>query len=294
MVVESVTKKFGATVALDGVSLEVPAGCVFGLIGPNGSGKTTLIRIALDLLRPTAGTISILGLDSRRRGVEARTHTSYLPGNLVLPRKLTGRQYINDVARLRRVHGPSDFMELAERLHADLDRPIGQLSLGNRRKIGLVSALSHGPRLLFLDEPTAGMDPLVQQTFRRLVREAADRGATVFLSSHVLDEVQHVADRIAVVRGGRIVTTGTVDELTSQLTRTFRVSFDNYVDPMLFETIPNVVGVAAETNPHDLVFNVRGTAGPLFERLAGFHPCDVHGAEPDLEDAFLDLYRTRT
>ncbi len=289
--VTNVTKKFGATTALDNVSLEVPAGCVFGLIGPNGSGKTTLIRVALDLLRASSGSVTILGLDSRRRGVKARRQTSYLPGNLVLPRKLTGRQYLTDIARLRGMNGSADHEDLARRLDADLDRPIGHLSLGNRRKIGLISALSHQPRLLFLDEPTAGMDPLVQQTFRRLVHETADRGAAVFLSSHILDEVQHVSDRIAVVQHGRIVASGTVDELTSRLTRTFEVTFANPLDPGLFHSIPGVVDVSVDREPHDLIFTIRGNAGPLFDRLCEFHPCDIRGTEPDLEDAFLDLYR---
>jgi ABC-2 type transport system ATP-binding protein len=291
MVVENVTKRFGETLALNDVSLEVPAGCVFGLIGPNGSGKTTLIRVALDLLRATTGSIKILGRDSRRHGVEVRHQTSYLPGNLVLPRKLTGRQYLADIAELRGVRESTDSTDLADRLDADLDRPIGHLSLGNRRKIGLISALSHRPQLLFLDEPTAGMDPLVQQTFRRLVRESADRGATVFLSSHVLDEVQHVSDRIAVVQQGRVVATGTVDELTSRLTRTFEVTFAQPIDPSMFHSVPSLVDVCVDTHPHALIFRVRGTAGPLFERLAEFHPSDIRGTEPDLEDAFLDLYR---
>lgn len=292
LAVRGVTKTFGRTVALADVSLEVPRGCIFGLIGPNGSGKTTLIRIALDLLRPTSGTIELLGHDSRRAGVPARRLSSYLPGNLVLPPKLTGRQYLSDVARIRRVGSNGEVDTLAERLGADLARPIGHLSLGNRRKIGLIAALAHSPRLIFLDEPTGGMDPLVQQTFRHLVRESTRQGATVFLSSHVLDEVQHVSDRIAVVQRGSIVATGSVDDLTARLTRTFTVTFPTPISPDMVGHAPNVVGVTAGDNDRELLFNVRGTAGELFARLAVFRPVDIRGAEPDLEDAFLDLYRT--
>jgi ABC-2 type transport system ATP-binding protein len=292
LVVRGVTKTFGRTVALANVSLEVPQGCIFGLIGPNGSGKTTLIRIALDLLRPTSGTVEVLGHDSRRAGVQARRLSSYLPGNLVLPPKLTGGQYLADVARIRGVSPNGEVAALAERLDADLGRPIGHLSLGNRRKIGLIAALAHSPRLVFLDEPTGGMDPLVQQTFRHLVRESTQRGATVFLSSHVLDEVQHVSDRIAVVRQGSIVTTGSVDQLTTRLTRTFTVTFSTPVSQASIGPTANVVGVAAGTHDKELIFSVRGTAGDLFTRLAAFHPIDIRGSEPDLEDAFLDLYRT--
>lgn len=291
LAVRGVTKAFGRTVALANVSLEVPQGCIFGLIGPNGSGKTTLIRIALDLLRSTSGTVEVLGHDSRRAGVAARRLCSYLPGNLVLPPKLTGGEYLADVARIRAVATDGEIAALAERLNADLRRPIGQLSLGNRRKIGLIAALAHSPRLIFLDEPTAGMDPLVQQTFRHLIRESTQRGATVFLSSHVLDEVQHVSDRIAVVQDGSVVASGTVEELTARLTRTFTVIFPSPVSVDVAGPAPNVVDVAAGERDNELVFSVRGTAGALFSRLAPFEPIDIRGAEPDLEDVFLDLYR---
>lgn len=293
LVVSRVTKHFGRTVALDDVSFDVPQGCIFGLIGPNGSGKTTLIRVALDLLRATSGSVSLLGLDSRRGGVEARRMSSYLPGNLMLPPRLTGRQYLDDVLRIRRTTGAADIDDLATELQADLGRPIGHLSLGNRRKIGLIAALMNSPRLVFLDEPTGGMDPLVQQTFRRLVRESASRGATIFLSSHVLDEVQHVSDRIAVVQRGTVVATGSVAELTARLTRTFTATFAAVVSPAEFGSVPNVLDVSVGERANELVFSVRGAAGALFARLADFRPVDVHGAEPDLEDAFLDLYRTQ-
>lgn len=293
LVVSRVTKHFGRTVALDDVSFDVPQGCIFGLIGPNGSGKTTLIRVALDLLRATSGSVSLLGLDSRRGGVEARRMSSYLPGNLMLPPRLTGRQYLDDVLRIRRTIGAADIDDLATELQADLGRPIGHLSLGNRRKIGLIAALMNSPRLVFLDEPTGGMDPLVQQTFRRLVRESASRGATIFLSSHVLDEVQHVSDRIAVVQRGTVVATGSVAELTARLTRTFTATFAAVVSPAEFGSVPNVLDVSVGERANELVFSVRGAAGALFARLADFRPVDVHGAEPDLEDAFLDLYRTQ-
>ena len=294
LVVRGVTKTFGRTVALDDVSLKVPQGCIFGLIGPNGSGKTTLIRIALDLLRATAGSVELLGLDSRRAGVEARRVSSYLPGNLVLPTKLTGQDYLGDIARIRGVASNGEVDVLAERLGADLGRPIGHLSLGNRRKIGLIAALAHSPRLVFLDEPTGGMDPLVQQTFRQLVRESTGSGATVFLSSHVLDEVQHVSDRIAVVQQGTVVATGSVDELTTRLTRTFTVTFAGPTAPGEFDRTENVVDTSVGDEPNELIFSVRGESGALFARLSAFHPIDVRGAEPDLEDAFLDLYRSRT
>lgn len=292
LVVTDLTKTFGRTVALDNVSIDVPRGCIFGLIGPNGSGKTTLIRIALDLLRATSGSVALLGLDSRHSGVAARRATGYLPGNLVLPPRVTGRQYLNDIAKIRDTNDSTDAENLATELSADLDRNIGHLSLGNRRKIGLIAALMGSPQLIFLDEPTGGMDPLVQQTFRRLVRDCAERGTTVFLSSHVLDEVQHVSDRIAVVQHGAVVATGTVSDLTARLTRTFTATFPSPVRPSDFASVPNVTHVATGERTNEIVFSVRGESGALFERLAHFRPKDVRGAEPDLEDAFLDMYRT--
>lgn len=291
LVAHAVSKNFGQTVALRDVTLSVPAGCVFGFIGPNGSGKTTFIRAALNLLHPTGGRIELLGRDSQRSGTEARRRVSYLPGNLALPPKLTGLQFLSDVASLQKCSDHGTVHDLADTLNADLDRPMGDLSLGNRRKIGLIAALAHEPRLIFLDEPTSGMDPLVQQSFRTLVRRAAARGATVFLSSHVLDEVQHVSHLVGVIREGSIVTSGTIEDLTRQLTRRFTADFEQPIRPSEFGTIPNVVDVQVGDRPTEIEFSVRGASGPLFTALQRHAPLDVRGAEPDLEDVFIDLYR---
>jgi ABC-2 type transport system ATP-binding protein len=283
------TKRFGDAVALDGVDLSVPAGSVYGFVGPNGAGKTTTIRLVLDLLRPTSGTMTVLGLRPQVDGVAVRARVGYLPGDLSLPPKLTGRAFLADHAAIRGLHLAADADALAERLTADLDRQMGELSLGNRRKIGVIAAFVHRPELLVLDEPTGGLDPLVQQEFRVLVREAVADGRTVFLSSHVLDEVQHLADRVAVLRNGRVVAEGTVDRLLGQVVRSIRVVFPQApaIDP--FRSVPGVEGVDLVSST-ELHFSVSGVVGPLLAVLAAYEPVDLFMSEPGLESAFLGYY----
>ncbi|MFN8021060.1 MAG: ABC transporter ATP-binding protein [Acidimicrobiales bacterium] len=288
----ALTKRFGDSVALDRLELEVGAGEVFGFLGPNGAGKTTTIRLLLDLLRPTEGSATVLGLDPRRDGVALRARIGYLPGDVDLPARLSGRSYLDDHAAIRGRSSRAEIGDLADRLGADLDRPMGELSLGNRRKVAMIDAFVHEPDLLVLDEPTGGLDPLVQQTFRAMAREAADAGRTVFLSSHVLDEVQHVADRVAVLRNGRLVAEDRVDALLARLTRTFRVRFAQV--PVLdgFVGVPGVQGVEVlDGGAHgEVAFAVDGAVGPLLEALAPHHPLDLRSHDPDLEELFLGYY----
>lgn len=289
IVARGLTKRFGAAVALDGLDLDVARGEVFGFVGPNGAGKTTTIRLLLDLLRPTSGSLAVLGLHPRHDGVALRRRVGYLPGDLTLPPRLTGRQLLTDHAALRGVELGSQADGLAERLGAALDRPMGELSLGNRRKIGVIDAFVHRPDLLVLDEPTGGLDPLVQQEFRALVREAAGEGRTVFLSSHVLDEVQHTADRVAVLRAGRLVVEDRVDALLARLVRTVTVRFAEPPSPEVFRGVPGVTAVEV-AGVDGLRISLEGMAGPLLAALAPHAPLDLHATEPDLEDAFLGYY----
>ena len=291
IVTRGLAKRFGDHMAVDGLDLDVAPGEVFGFLGPNGAGKTTTIRMLLDLIRPTGGTATVLGLDPRRDGVTLRARIGYLPGDLTMPERLTGREYLADLAALRGGDLRARSEELAERLDADLARPIGHLSMGNRRKIGMIGALMHQPDLLVLDEPTGGMDPLVQQTFRSLARDAAAEGRTVFLSSHVLDEVQHVADRVAVLREGRLVTEDRVDALLARLARTFRVSFSVAPPAGALDRVPGVSEVRAGRSAEELLVVIEGPSGPFIEAVAPLAPLDVHSTEPDLEDVFLSYYR---
>mgnify|MGYP001248642427 CR=1 FL=1 len=284
------SKSFGSHTALDGIDLDVPVGEVFGFLGPNGAGKSTTIRLLLDLIRPTGGSATVLGMDPRREGVHVRARIGYLPGDLTLPERLVGRQYLADQCAMRGLDLRDRCDELAERLDADLDRPMGHLSMGNRRKIGMIAAFAHDPELLVLDEPTGGLDPLVQQTFRAMAREAAAEGRTVFLSSHVLDEVQHVADRVAVLREGRLVAEERVVDLLSHVSRTFTLTFDAVVGPEVIAGVPGVSEVRRGMSERELVATVEGPSGPLVEALAGNGLVDLHSAEPDLEDVFLSYY----
>lgn len=291
---DGLSKKYGENYALKDVSLRVPVGSVFGFIGPNGSGKTTLIRILVDLIRATSGTARVFGRDSRHEGVDLRKDIGYLPGNLVLPPRLNGWQFLTDIAKVRQLDLRDEISHLADRLDAELHRPMGDLSLGNRRKVGMIAAFMHKPKLLILDEPTGGLDPLVQQSFRQMAREAADDGRTVFLSSHVLDEVQHVSDRVAVVRQGQVISQGLIEDLTKKLLRHFQVTFAHSLDPAMFQAVQHVQGVTVGAHPHELMFTVAGESGPLVEALGHFEVVDLRGSEPDLEDVFLQFYSSKT
>ena len=288
---DALSKHFGSHIALDGLDLEVPAGGVFGFLGPNGAGKTTTIRILLGLSRPTAGTADVLGERVTTGSVDLRRRIGYLPGNLSLPERPTGAAHLADLASLRGLDLRKRHHELAERLDADLDRPMGVLSSGNRRKVGLIAALAHDPDLVVLDEPTSGMDPIVQRTFRDLAREAAAEGRTVFLSSHVLDEVQHTADRVAVLRRGRLVVEDRVATLLDRVQRTVVLTFDAPPPGHLVDTLTEIDGVmAAQADGSQVIVELAGPAGPLLGAVAPWRPTDLRTTEPDLEDVFLSLY----
>ena len=286
---EGLTKFYGENRGILDVDFSVDAGEVFGFLGPNGAGKTTTIRLLIDLIRPTRGRLSVFGLDSRRQGVAIRRRLGYLPGDLRLYERMTGRELLHFFAHLRGSDDISRGEQLAGRLDLDLDRRIKELSRGNRQKVGLVQAFLHDPDLLVLDEPTSGLDPLVQETFYELVEEVTARGGTVFLSSHVLSEVQHVADRVALIREGRLQLVDTVDNLRARSFTHVEATFAEPPPPDAFAGVPGV----RELDRHgDVVrFALEGEIDPLVKAFAGFHvrALDVH--EADLEDIFMALYR---
>ncbi|HET7636925.1 MAG TPA: ABC transporter ATP-binding protein, partial [Candidatus Limnocylindria bacterium] len=224
--ITGLVKSYGRVQAVRGIDLSVRAGEVFGFVGPNGAGKSTTIRCILDLLRPTAGEISVFGRNPRTDGARVRERMAYVPGELRLPERMTGRQFLRSIARLRDRFERDRVEELGRRFKLDLDRRIRSLSSGNRRKVAVLSAFLSDAELLILDEPTSGLDPLMQHEFLRLVRERRDAGATVFLSSHILSEVQSVADRLAVLRAGRIVAQGTVNEVRGLARQRVEVWFE--------------------------------------------------------------------
>ncbi|MFN8518648.1 MAG: ABC transporter ATP-binding protein [Chloroflexota bacterium] len=285
---EGFAKSYGAIPAVRGIDLEVRPGEVFGFLGPNGAGKSTTIRCLLDLIRPTAGVVRVLGRDPRREGVEVRRQVGYVPGELRLPDRSSARQLLRSVGGLRGVGLHDRGAQLAERLGLDLDRRIQDLSTGNRRKVALLIAFASRPSLLVLDEPTNGLDPLMQHTFLELVAEARDAGTTVFLSSHVLSEVQRAADRVAVLRAGRIVAQGTVAELRGRARQRLEAWFGEAVPTAELEGVPGLVDPLVDGRR--LAATIAGPVGPVLAFLARHDVDSVAIAEPDLEDAFLDLY----
>jgi ABC-2 type transport system ATP-binding protein len=276
--------------ALVDLDLRVERGEIFGYLGPNGAGKSTTIRLLLDLIRPTAGQAAIAGHDTRTQSVEARRRVGYLPGDLRLSDRLTGRQQLDSLERLRGGADRATRESLVERFQCVLDRPIRELSKGNRQKLGIVQAFMHRPDVLILDEPTGGLDPLNQGEFRRLIRETADDGRTVFLSSHSLDEVQHTADRVGVIRTGRLVDVDSVESLRERSPRHVTIRFGEQVDPSDFAALPEVQVLAAEDNSIRLAAPEPAMDG-IVKTAARHRVVDFVSEPADLEEIFLALYR---
>jgi ABC-2 type transport system ATP-binding protein len=286
---ELLTKRYRGERGVEELTFEVGQGEVFGCLGPNGAGKTTTIRLLVDLIRPTSGRARVFGLDPRRDGVEVRRRVGYLPGDLRLYDRLTGREQLRYFAALRGMDGLGEGEALAERLELELDRRIQAMSRGNKQKVGLVQAFMHRPDLLVLDEPTSGLDPLVQQQFYDLVAETTADGRTVFLSSHVLPEVQRIADRVAVLREGKLELLESVEALRARAFTRFEATFAQPPPPRAFEGLRGAREL--ERRNATVVFALEGQADPLVKALARFEviALDVH--EADLEDLVLALYR---
>ncbi len=285
---DRLTKFYGRERGVVELTFAVRAGEVFGFLGPNGAGKTTTIRLMLDLIRPSDGRVELFGRDPRR-DVSVRRRVGYLPGDLRLYDRLTPRQLLSYFAHLRHLDDLDLAQTLAARLELELDRPLHSLSKGNRQKVGLVQALMHRPDLLVLDEPTSGLDPLVQQTFYAILAEATAEGRSVFLSSHVLPEVQHVADRVAVLREGRIVLIEEVEQLRRRARMRVTVTFGTLPPRGAFDGLPGVRELSREGRR--VVFSLADEADPLVKALARYHVEALDSHEADLEDIFLSLYR---
>jgi len=283
------TKSFGATVAVDDLDLLVEPGEVFGFLGPNGAGKTTTIRLLLALQRPTAGSARVFGLDSSRDSVAIHARCGYLPGEFELHPRMTGARVLDWFARARGGVDKRIRDALVERFDVTLDRQIHELSKGNRQKLGIVLAFMHRPELLVLDEPTSGLDPLMQNEFQGLLRETIAEGRSVFLSSHELDEVQRVADRVAIIRAGRLVVTDTVDGLRRRAPQTIELRFATPVAPAVFESLDGVQQVTAEGDR--ITLQTTGRLAELLRVVADHNPLDVVARHADLDELFLTYYR---
>lgn len=285
---ENLTKYYGEARGIIDVNLSVTEGEVFGFLGPNGAGKSTTIRTLLDLIRPTRGRASIFGLDSHQDALEIHRRTGMLPGDLALYPRLTGTQNLHYLANLRGGVDWAFVEELAERLDSDLSRKVKNYSSGNRQKIGLIQALMHKPELLILDEPTSGLDPLIQQEFYKLVKEAQANGQTVFLSSHVLPEVERVCDRVGIIREGRLVTVEKVVEMKDKALRRMEIVFDGDVPAAAFRDIPGVRDV--ETHNNHLTCTIVGVMDRLVKAAAQYTVVTMTSREPNLEEIFLTYY----
>ena len=287
---KSLTKHYGDVEALTNLDLQVRMGEVFGFLGPNGAGKTTTIRTILDLIRPTSGSASILGMDSHQSSVEIRNHIGYVPDDLSMYPNLTGRDTLTYFSNLRGGVDWSYVDQLAERLDSDLSRKIGDLSSGNRQKVGLIQAFMNKPRLLIMDEPSTGLDPLVQKEFQAMMREVAEEGRAVFLSSHTLSEVQRVADRVGIIRSGVLVEVESVQSLRSKAIRRVEFEFDGPPNSSEFETLPGVRGI--ELHENRAVISYDGKIDALLQAATRHHNVvDLIIEEADLEEIFLTYYR---
>jgi ABC-2 type transport system ATP-binding protein len=285
---EQLTKTYGVHRGIADVDLEVQAGEVFGFLGPNGAGKTTTMRILLDLIRPTGGRAEVFGIETSADPVAIHRRVGYLPGEFDLYDRLTGADTIEYFANLRGGVDRAWTAELVERLDLDPSRRFGEYSKGNKQKVGLVVALQHRPELLILDEPTAGLDPLIQHTFFELLREAKAEGRTVFLSSHIIDEVDRTCDRVAIIREGRLVQVDRIEAIRALAFHHVELAFAAPVRAAEFAGLSEVSHVTAEGNRVQM--RVSGPMGPVLRIAARHDLLDVVSREPNLEDVFLAQY----
>lgn len=283
---ERLTKRYGETLALDGLELEIAEGEVYGFLGPNGAGKTTTIRLLLGLHRPTAGRAALFGIDAWGDPVAAHRRVAYVAGEPFLWPSMTSAETFEFLARL---HGGIDVAyrhQLVERFQLDTRKKIRALSKGNRQKVQLIAALATRADLLLLDEPTSGLDPLMEMAFRESIKEAKDRGQGVFLSSHILSEVEAVCDRVGILRAGKLVDQGTLEELRHLGAQTVEVTFTGPAPEF-----PELPGVKVEgAGPNALRFEVMGGIGPLIAALAERPVATLTSREPSLEEIFLHHY----
>jgi ABC-2 type transport system ATP-binding protein len=282
------TKYYGTVRGIEDVDLRVDRGEVFGYLGPNGAGKTTTIRLLLDLIRPSRGSATIAGFDARSQSVEARRRVGYLPGELKLPPRRTALGFLTYLGRLRGGVREDDIRALADRLELDLGRHIGDLSKGNKQKVGLVAAFMHDPEVLILDEPSSGLDPLRQEDVLNLIRERAAAGRTVFLSSHELDQVEHVAGRVAIVRDGRLVAVEAIEALKARALRSVEVRL---AEPAEVEQLREVAGVRELSVQDGVVrLSIEGSMDALVKALAALPVETLTSEPPELEEIFRSYY----
>jgi ABC-2 type transport system ATP-binding protein len=285
---DALVKTYGSVRALDGLDLDVRAGEIFGFLGPNGAGKTTTIRLLVDLIRPDRGSVTVLGLDPRSNGVALRARVGYLAGDFVVDGRQTAGELLTYVAHVRGGIDPARIDALVQRLDLDPSRKIKTLSRGNRQKVGVIQAFMGDPELLILDEPTSGLDPLLQREFEVMAKQASAEGRTVFMSSHIMGEVQRLADRVGMVHEGRLTSVVGVDELRRAASRKVEVVFADAVRADEFADVPGVSNLSVDG--HTLTCRLDGVADDLIQAIARYRVVTLTAEEPDIEELFFERY----
>jgi ABC-2 type transport system ATP-binding protein len=283
-------KSYGSTRALRGLDLDVKTGEIFGFLGPNGAGKTTTIRCLLDLIRPDGGTVRVLGLDPRKNPVAVRARTGYLPGELHFDENMSVEGALRYLISLRRGKADWEYVRhLCGQIDLNLKLAIRNLSKGNKQKVGVVQALMHKPELLLLDEPTFGLDPLVQREVLRLVKEARENGATVFFSSHILSEVQEIADRVGIIRKGILVEVADKATLMGRSLHRVRIRFKEPVEAKALADVPGIK-ILDQENGRTVTLQIEGEMDRLIKTLAAYPVLFLESERPSLEEIFLSYY----
>lgn len=287
IVIDTLHKSYGKVQAVKGISMRVEQGEIFGFLGPNGAGKTTTIRCMLDVIRPTSGTLGVLGLDAQRDKMELHKRIGYLPGDVRLPGQMTGKQVIDYFSRLQG-REPVLLNDLVARFDVEMKRPLKGYSKGMRQKIGVVLAFMCDPEVLILDEPTSGLDPLLQRTFNEFLLQEQARGKTIFMSSHIMSDVEKVCQRVAVIRQGEIVTIEEVEKLRQKAGQRVTVEFGDVVSADDVARMPGVSMVTSHN--HAYHFNVGGSMDALIKELSRHEVLRLQAEEAPLEEVFLKFY----
>lgn len=284
---QKLSKFYGETIGIQNISFTVAPGEVLGFLGPNGAGKTTAMRVLVGLIHATGGSASILGQDALKFDARLRSSIGYLPGSLELYRNMTGQEFLTFLSQMRQRNCMSRIKNLSERLEIDLNKKLSDLSKGNRQKIGVVQAFMHDPKVLILDEPTSGLDPLVQREFEVILNESRENGAGVLLSSHVLSEVEHLADRVAVLDNGKLLAVERISTLKSRATRTLDLTFNQPVSQEVFASIPGVKHVSIRDGR--VTCEVVGAETELLRVAVEHGVVNVRSREVSLNDVFIAL-----
>ena len=292
IVVDKLTKYYGTFKALSNVSFNVNQGEVFGLIGPNGAGKSTTMRSMLNFIFPSKGSITINGLDSKEDYLKIRSLIGYLPGEFTTYENMNGLEYLKHILHLRKIPENENYVKkLAKRFDLDLSKKAKNLSKGNKQKIGIIQAFCHDPEILILDEPTSGLDPLKQQVFDDLILEYKEKGKTIFISSHVLPEVEMLCDRVAIIKDGRIVAENTMSKLKSMAMNRFEVIFKNDIREKGFGKSIGVKKIIRSGDKY--IFDIEGDVNKFIKKITENKGLSFKSIEPDLEEIFLSFYKKR-